>query len=142
MSQMKRRILIPAAVALMGVSAGAWAADDDGAEATIRLMGTAEAELPDAVTKQIALPEHLRLEGKDQAAAVDKAKGHENANGRLENEKRNEGLAKATAAREHGAEMSEKAKEARENQGRSKDDRPEPPGRPDDPGRPDNPGRP
>ena len=133
---MKSRILIPAAVALMGVSAGAWAADDDGAEATIRLMDTAEAELPDAVTKTISLPEHLRLQSTDQAATVDKAKGHDKANERLENEKRNEGLAKAENAREHGAEMSEKAKEVRENQGRS-----DPPGRPEDPGRPDNPGR-
>ncbi len=138
---MKSKILIPAAVALMSVSAGAWAADDDGAEATIRLMGTAEAEMPDAVTKQISLPDHLLLDGKDQRAAVDKAKGQDKANERLENEKRNEGLAKAENAREQGAEMSEKAKEARENRGRS-EDRPEPPGRPDDPGRPDNPGRP
>jgi hypothetical protein len=129
---MKSKLFIPAAVALMGVSAGAWAADDDGAEATIRLMGTAEAELPDAVTKQISLPDHLLLEDKDQVAAVDKAKGHDKANERVENEKRNNGLAKANAARENGAEMSEKAKEARENKGRSEDA----PGRPDNPGRP------
>ena len=46
MSQMKTKILIPALIALMGVSAGAWADDDDdGAEATIRLMDVAEAEL-------------------------------------------------------------------------------------------------
>ena len=137
---MKSRLLIPAAVVLMGVSAGAWA-DDDGAEATIRLMGTAEAELPDAVTKTISLPDHLLLDSKDQVDTVGKAKGHEKANERLENEKRKEGLAKAESARERGAEMSEKAKEARENQGRS-EDRPDSPGRPDDPGRPDNPGRP
>jgi hypothetical protein len=136
MSQMKSIFLIPAAVALMGVSAGAWAADDDGAEATIRLMDTAEAELPDAVTKTISLPEHLRLQSTDQAATVDKAKGHDKANERLDNEKRNSGLAKANAARENGAEMSEKAKEARENQGRAKEDRPDPPNRPDNPNRP------
>jgi hypothetical protein len=38
----------------------AWAQDDAGgdeAETTIRLMGAAEAELPDAVTKEIALPD-------------------------------------------------------------------------------------
>jgi len=47
----------------------------------------------------------------------------------------------ADAAREKGAEMSEKANENRANRGRS-EDRPDPPGRPEDPGRPDKPGRP
>ncbi len=136
---MSCKILIPAMIALMGVSSGAWAADDDdGAEATIRLMGTAEAELPGAVTKTITLPEHLLVEGDDQVAAVEKAKkDHDKANQRLE--KREKGLAQAEAAREHGKEMSEKAKEARENRGRSEDrpERPDPPGRPESP-----PGRP
>ena len=119
---------------MMAASAGAWAADDDGAEATIRLMGTAEAELPDAVTKQISLPDHLLLEEQDQVTAVDKAKqGHDKANER--HEKRNSGLTKADSVREQGAELSEKANEARENKGRS-DERPEPPNRPDNPGRP------
>ena len=133
---MKSRLLIPAAVLLMGVSAGAWADDDDGAEATIRLMGTAEAERPDAVTKTITLPAHLMVEGDDQVATVDKAKGHDKANERLD--KREKGLSQADAAREKGAEMSEKAKENREARGRA-DERP---GRPDDRGRPDSPGRP
>jgi hypothetical protein len=133
---MKSRLLIPAAVLLMGVSAGAWADDDDGAEATIRLMGTAEAERPDAVTKTITLPAHLMVEGDDQVATVDKAKGHDKANERLD--KREKGLSQADAAREKGAEMSEKAKENREARGRS-DERP---GRPDNPGQPDGPGRP
>lgn len=137
---MNSKLLIPAAVLLMGVSAGAWAADDDGAEATIRLMGTAEAERPDAVTKTITLPPHLMVEGEDQVAAVEKAKkGHDKANERLD--KREKGQMQADAAREKGAEMSEKANENRENRGRS-EDRPDPPGRPEDPGRPDNPGRP
>ena len=133
---MKSRLLIPAAVLLMGVSAGAWADDDDGAEATIRLMGTAEAERPDAVTKTITLPPHLMVEGDDQVATVDKAKGHDKANERLD--KREKGLSKADAARDKGAEMSETAKENREARGRS-DERP---GRPDNPGQPDGPGRP
>jgi len=120
----------------MGVSAGAWADDDDGAEATIRLMGTAEAERPDAVTKTIILPAHLMVEGDDQVATVDKAKGHDKANERLD--KREKGLSQADAAREKGAEMSEKAKENREARGRA-DERP---GRPDNPGQPDGPGRP
>ena len=136
MSQMKSKLLIPAAVALMGVSAGAWAADDDGAEATIRLMDAAEAGLPDAVTKTISLPKDLIVDGDDQVSTVNQAKGHEKANERLENEKRRGGLDKATAAREHGAEMSEKAKETRENQGRSEENRPDPPNRPDNPGPP------
>ena len=135
---MKIKVSI-AAMILMGVSAGAWA-DGDDAEATIRLMGTAEAELPDAVTKKISLPDHLLVESDDQVAAVENAKkGHDKANERLE--KREKGLSQADAVRERGAEMSEKAKETRENRGRA-EDRPEPPGRPDEPGRPDTPGRP
>ena len=133
---MKSRLLIPAAVLLMGVSAGAWADDDDGAEATIRLMGTAEAERPDAVTKTITLPAHLMVEGDDQVATVDKAKGHDKANERLD--KREKGLSQADAARDKGAEMSETAKENREARGRAEDR----PGRPDNPGRPGDPGRP
>ncbi len=129
---MQSKILIPAAIALMGVGASAWATDDDDAEATIRLMGTAEAELPDAVIKQISLPDHLRLEAKDQAATVDEARGHDKANER--HEKRNEGLLKATAAREHSADMAEKAKESRENRSRANEHRPDPPDRPQDPG--------
>jgi len=135
---MKIKVSI-AAMILMGVSTGAWAAGDD-AEATIRLMGTAEAELPDAVTKQISLPEHLRVAGDDQVATVEDAKkGHDKANER--HDKREKGLSQTDAARDRGAEMSEKAEEARENRGRS-EDRPDPPGRPDNPGRRDNPGRP
>jgi hypothetical protein len=133
---MKTRILIPALITLMGFSAGAWAADDDG-EATIRLMETAEAALPGAVTKTISLPEHLQVDGEDQAATVEQAKGHDKANQRLVNENRNKGLEQAAAARESGNEMAEKAKEARETRVRA-----EPPGRPENPGRPDNPGRP
>jgi len=133
---MKSKLLIPAAVLLMGVSAGAWADDDDGAEATIRLMGTAEAERPDAVTKTITLPPHLMVEGDDQVATVDKAKGHIKANERVD--KREKGLSKADAARDKGAEMSETAKENREARGRAEDR----PGRPDNPGRPGDPGRP
>jgi hypothetical protein len=134
---MRPKILIPALITLMSVSAGAWAADDDG-EATIRLMGTAEAELPGAVTKTISLPDHLTMEGEDQVAAVEKAKkGHDTANEARDNQNRAKGLDQAEAARENGREMAEKAKEARENRGRA-----DPPGRPENPGRPDNPGRP
>ena len=135
---MKIKVSITAMI-LMGVSTGAWATGDDDAEATIRLMGTAEAGLPDAVTKTIELPPHLRVESDDQVAAVEKArKGHDKANER--HDKREKGLSQADAARDRGAEMSEKAKDTRGNRGRA-EDRPEPPGRPDQPGRPDNPGK-
>ena len=135
---MKTNILIPALIALMGVSAGAWADDDDGAEATIRLMDTSEAALPGAVTKTITLPKHLQVTAEDQSTTVGKAKGHVKANERLTNENRKKGLAQAEAARENGKDMADKAKEARANRARAEP----PPGRPDDPGRPDNPGRP
>ena len=119
---MKKVTLIFATTVLL-VSGTGWAADD--AEATIRLMGIAEAELPDAVTKQITLPEHLLLETEDQVAAVEKAeKGLAKANER--NDHRDKGQEQAADARERGAEMKEKAKENRENRGRS-DDRPTPP---------------
>ena len=125
---MKIRLTSITALSLMLIGTGAWA--DDG-EATIRLMGNAEAELPEAVTREITLPQHL-LDASDesQSAAVENAEhGLETAN---ENRGRSEqGRANAEEARERGAEMSEKAKEARENRGRSED----PPGRPDNPGR-------
>ena len=125
---MKKVTLIFATTVLLASGTG-WAADD--AEATIRLMGIAEAELPDAVTKQITLPEHLLLKTEDQVAAVDKAeKGLAKANER--NDHRNKGQDRAAEAREHAAEMQEKSKENRENRGRS-DDRPTPPETP--PGR-------
>ena len=134
---MKSRILIPALIALMGVSAGAWADDDDdGAEATIRLMDSAESAQPGTVTKTISLPEHLLVESEDQVAAVEKARnGHDRANQRHEN--KTTGQERAEEARQQGKEMAEKAKEARENRARA-----EPPGRPDNPGPPENPGRP
>jgi hypothetical protein len=132
---MRHKILIPALIAMMGT--GTWAADDDdGAEATIRLMDTAEAALPGAVTRTITLPEHLLVENEDQVAAVDRAKsGHDKANQRLENEGRAKGLSQAEAARERGEQLADKAKEARENRSRA-----DPPGRPDVPGRPEDPG--
>jgi len=53
-------------LAVLLLAGSAWAQDD--AEATIRLMGVAEAELPDAVMNEIALPETAR----PNAAAVEK----------------------------------------------------------------------
>lgn len=119
-----------AIVVLLAASAGSWAADD--AEATIRLMGNAEAELPDAVTREITLPEHLlAADPEDRVATVEKAeKGLEKANER--NAHRQTGQDNAAEARESSSEMKEKAKENREFRGRS-EDHPTPPETP--PGR-------
>lgn len=129
---MKNLQLTIAAVALTLSSGIAWAADGD-PEATIRLMGNAEADLPEAVTKEITLPAHLlEASAAEQAATVDKAaRGLDKANAR--HERRNNGQMEAEEARERGAEMSEKAHDNRENRGRA-EDHPTPPDSP--PGRP------
>ena len=132
---MKIKVSITAMI-LMGVSTGAWATGDDDAEATIRLMDTAEAELPGAVMKTITLPKALQVNAEDQAETVDKAKGHDKANERLTNENRKKGLAQAEAARQNGRDMSENAKDVRESRSRSEDNRP---ARPEPPNRPENP---
>lgn len=130
------RILLALALVLgTGQALGQDADPDDAMEATMRLMGKAEAELPDAVTKEIKLPDSLLTRNPDSPAIKneneDGAKGHETAN--ANRERREDGLDKTAEAREKGAEMSEKAKEDRENYGRS-EDHPEPP---DVPGPPD-----
>lgn len=128
---MKPYPMVVALTALL-TAAPAWTqddGDDDPTRATIRLMGDAEATLPDAVYKEIKIPDSLR---EDTAAAEAAAKGLETANrNRLEG---NQGTARAEAAREKAAEMAESAKENRENRGRS-GDRPNPP---DPPGGPPN----
>lgn len=124
---MKKITLLVATTVLL-LSGTGWAAD--AAEATIRLMGNAEAELPEAVTRQISLPEHLLMESEDQVAAVEKAeKGLAKANDAAA--QRNQGQERAAEARENGSEMKEKAKESREHHVRS-DDRPTPPEPPPD----------
>lgn len=105
--------------------------DNDVAESTIRLMGASEAELPDAVTKDIKLPPSLGVNNK---AVENASRGLERA--QANRDRREQGLKKADEAREKGNEISEQAKQNREN--RSRFD--EPPGRPDDlPGPPDRP---
>lgn len=119
--------LLGTATLFLGVNT-AWTQDaDDEAEATIRLMGAAEAELPDAVTKEISLPEAL---SEDSAAVENAAKGLESAN--QNRERREQGLSRADEAREYGAEMADEARDNRESRGRS-EDRPEPPGPPGPP---------
>ena len=120
------------AAALLLFSSAGWTADDD-AEATIRLMGAAEADEPEAVTKELAIPEHLlenaseegvkralqnSADGLANAANRGEKKGFEHAGSR--------GQERSEDARERNAEMSEKTKETREAKGRS-EDRPEPP---------------
>lgn len=121
------------AVSILLVAVPAWAQEDgndDPTRATIRLMGDAEATLPDAVFKEIKIPESLR---EDSAAADAAAKGLETANqNRLEG---NQGSARSEAAREKASDMADAAKENRENRGRS-GDRPEPPDPPRGPPNP------
>jgi len=125
----RKQVLIGTAALLISYG-GAWAQGDEGdegAETTIRLMGAAGAELPNAVTKEIFLPESVT---EDSAAVEKAASGLATAN---ENRMgREDGLSTADAAREHGAEMAEEAQENRENRGRSEDR----PGPPVDPGSP------
>ena len=128
---MKLKTLTMTTAALLLTANVGWTADEtqgDSAESTIRLMGAAEAELPDAVTNKISLPAALA----DDSVAVEKAaKGLEKAN---ENQQRREktGLARADEARERGAEMAQEAKDNRDSRGRS-EERPDPPPNPGPP---------
>lgn len=134
---MKFRYALLAAASMIYFSFGVALADDaDELDATMRLMDDAEAQLPEAVTRPIQLPEHLRV---DSVAAEKSAPGHETANAARDNEQRQSGIENAAEARERANDMSEEAKEDRENRGRS-EDRPDPPNRPDppDPGGPPN----
>ncbi len=121
------KLIIYSAVLLLS-SYAAWSEDDPGdAEATIRLMGAAEAALPEAVTNPITLP----AAADENSDAVEKAsQGLETAN---ENRQRREtGLTQADEARERGAELAGEAQDNRETRGRSEDL----PGPPTDPGPP------
>jgi hypothetical protein len=133
-------------LAVLLAGSPAWA--DDDAEATIRLMGAAEATLPDAVMNEITLPGAAR----PNAAAVqrlEQALAHAGPGNRPQQSRADEALQNAKSA-------SENARDNREDRGRSEDapghaeDRPGNgppdgvPGRPDDlPGPPEDiPGRP
>jgi hypothetical protein len=125
-----RKMIICCTALLLGANV-AWALDGDEAESTIRLMGAANADLPEAVTKEITLPEAA---SEDSAAVDNTEREMKTAN---ENRKRRkEGLAQADEARERSSNMADEAQANRESRGRS-GDRPEP-GPPADPGRPDN----
>jgi len=119
--------------ALLFGAGGAWAQDNDidDAETTIRLMGEAEAELPDAVTRDIVLPDAA---GEDSEAVENARRGLETAN---ENRARREhGLATASEARDRAADMAEEARENVEDRGRAEDLPVDVPGRPDLPDTP------
>ena len=134
--RLEARILMP--LALIVFSSSGWTAMPDDGEATIRLMEASEADDTGEITRVISLPDHL-LDTENQVKAVERAqKGLDNATKNV-----NKDLPETASdqARENVREMSEKAKETRENRGRY-EDRPDPPDRPDDPGRPDNPAPP
>jgi len=121
-------ILTSAALLLLSGTGVVWA--DDGAEATIRLMGKSDDELPQAVTKDLKLPEHLlEVSEEEQVKAVEKAeKGLANAQNHRDDGRAN-GQNQAAESRGRGQEMAEQAKDNRENRGRSED----PPGPPENP---------
>lgn len=124
---MNAKTCLVISTALLLLANPAWTADDDAAESTIRLMGAAEAELPEAVTKEITLP---AADTEDLAAVEKAANGLQTAN---ENRERREtGLSQADEARQRGAEMADEAQDNRESRGRS-EDRPEPPVNPGPP---------
>jgi hypothetical protein len=136
MSQMKIKILIPAIIALMGVSAGAWADDqDDDGEVTISLMPASEDELPDAVTKHISLPELDNLVGNEKAQDSVKKRAVQALEDAAGKGNREHGWSHANEAREQAQDMAENAKDKNGNRGRAegRPDRPDPPGPPDNP---------
>jgi len=110
--------------------------DEDEMDVTMRLMGNAEAELPDAVTKTITLPDAVLLHNAESPAVA--ASKHGMTTATANKPGREEDLEKADAARERASEMSNQAQNDRETHGRS-EDRPEPPPRPENPGPPGGP---
>jgi hypothetical protein len=131
---MSRKLaLLWAGVLLLGTS-GAWA-DEDGvpnAEATIRLMDEADAELPDAVMNEVTLPDlPASSKGADGLVTAEENQGRRDtgqdvADGTLEN------------ARDNANSVAEDALENVEQRGRSEEHRQDdPPGPPDQPGPPD-----
>ena len=130
---MKYRLTFLAALVLASGPAMSQETESEGdeMEATMRLMGNAEAKLPEAVIKTIELPEALQTKNPDSPAFDASDSGHAKAEER--HARRNDGLDKAELARERGADMSQKAAEDRENLGRSDDH----PGPPENPGPPE-----
>ena len=139
MSQMDSKFLIPAMIALMGVSGGAWADDhEDDGDVTITLMPAATDNLPDAVTNRIPLPDLEQLVGNDQAqkSVMKRATDALGDADTKRSEGRERGWSQADIAREQAQDMAENAKAKNENRGRGEDGRPE---RPEPPGPPETP---
>ena len=131
---MNKTIAYLIGTALLFGTGGVWAQEEDtsdDAETTIRLMGEAEAELPDAVTRDIVLPDAV---GMDREAVENAQRGLDTAN---ENRaRREEGLATADEARDRAADMADEARENVEDRGRAEDLPVDLPGRPDLPDAP------
>jgi len=134
---MNSKFLIPAMIALMGVSASAWADDqDDEGDVTISLMPAATDDQPGAVTNRIPLPNLEQLVGNEKAQ---KSVMKRATDARAEKERtdgREHGRSQADMARDQAQDMAENAKAKNENRGRGQDTRPE---RPENPGPPDSP---
>ena len=136
---MNSKFLIPAMIALMGVSASAWADDqDDEGDVTISLMPAATDDQPGAVTNRIPLPDLEQLVGNEKAQKsvmkrATKALGDAEMK---RTEGREHGRSQADMARDQVQDMAENAKAKNENRGRGQDSRPE---RPENPGPPDSP---
>ena len=139
---MNSKFLIPAIIALMGISAVAWADDqDDDGEVTISLMPASADESPDAVTKQISLPDVLNLVGNTQAQESVKKRAEQALKDAAEkgNGGREHGWSHANEARMQAQDMADEAKARNENRSRGEANRPERPEPPDPPNTP--PGR-
>lgn len=133
----KHGFAVAGIIALTFFAGTAPAQDDEGdLEGTIRLMGQAEAELPEAVTKEIALPEHITV---DHEAVEASADGLATANEARQRRETGLGVADearenaAADARENAADMAEEARENAENRSRADEFRPDPPDVPDRP---------
>jgi len=100
-----RKLIICCTALLLGANV-AWALDGDEAESTIRLMDAAEAELPEAVTKEITLPEAA---SEDSAAVTNTEREMKTAN--KNRQRRKEGLLQADEARERSSNMANEAQD-------------------------------
>lgn len=136
MSQMNSKFLIPAIIALMGISGITLADEPDDGEITIRLMPSAEVALPEAVTNPIELPDHLQGGDAKQSEKLDRAKKALEDATTNRDKGRDHGLTHAEEARERAQDMADNAKSNRESRGRSEQNRPE---LPEPPARPENP---
>lgn len=129
----RKFVWLIASIAMFGAAIAL--AQDEGAgdeeeQTTIRLMGAADAELPDAVVKEIVLPENAADE-----AALNAADGLLKAEER--HDRRENGLATADAARDNASDMADDALDNVENRGRAENLPDGVPGRPEMPDVPD-----